>query len=425
MKKVTNSINWAKPYALNVFWSNLNQGLLTVSAVIISVVFTRFGSKELYGHYAFVIAIFSLFSIISISGVGTVIFRAISQGYDCVYRKATEFSFMWSLLGIPLIITTGVFFYLFRAKILGISLIACALFFPFVTSLHNWTVFLKAKSDFRKLFIYNSIKLAINLIGVIAAIVLTKNLILILLAYFLVNSGFDILYHFKSLSALRKSELDPQWKRQGYALTIMDLSSQIFGQVDVILIAALLPIDVVAMYCLVMRIGGMFFKVIRSTVDTLLPKLFKSEQITIQYFYKFFLLSFLIPVILYPVIKYIILLLYGQEYLELVTFTRVYLTVIPFFFLHLLIQNFMVKYHLNAEINLSKVISIISVVFLYAVLIPLYGIWGGIVSSMLYFVIQLIINSFLLKIRAPKYIGAAQLKARKSFVGSSCYQQTL
>jgi hypothetical protein len=47
----------------------------------------------------------------------------------------------------------------------------------------------------------------------------------------------------------------------------------------------------------------------------------------------------------------------------------------------------------------------VAVVVLYATLIPLYGIKGGVISSMLYFVIQLAMNLFLLRIRKPKEIG--------------------
>jgi hypothetical protein len=47
----------------------------------------------------------------------------------------------------------------------------------------------------------------------------------------------------------------------------------------------------------------------------------------------------------------------------------------------------------------------IAVVVSYATLIPLYGIKGGVISSMLYFVIQLATNLFLLRVRKPKEIG--------------------
>jgi O-antigen/teichoic acid export membrane protein len=179
------------------------------------------------------------------------------------------------------------------------------------------------------------------------------------------------------------------------------LSSIIFGRVDVVLIGALLPLGELAIYGLVMKFTDVFFKIIQSTVDAIIPNLYQSKKVTVRYFYKFFLLSFSIPVILYPIIKYPILILYGGEFSEVVGFSQLYVFIIPFCFLNMVATHFMIKYKLNREINVSRIISMVSVVVLYMTLIPLYGIKGGVISSMLYFIIQLFINLYLLKERGP------------------------
>jgi len=399
-------VSKVKSHTVNIFWSNVNQAVMALAALLISVVFARFADKELYGQFLFVLATFGLFLIISIPGTRIVILRTIAQGYDGVYRKATKFSFLWSMLGIPLAVMAGIIVYLFKAKIVGLSLIACALFFPLVTTLQNWMFILKGRSEFKKLTIYNSIKFVTNLIVVTLSVILTKNLIFILLGYFLVHSFFNILYHLKSLTLLRNDDIDPGWKGQSYALTIMDISSIAFGQVDIIFIGMLLSDERLAVYGLVMKFVDVFLKAIKCTVEGILPTLFRSK-ITIRYFYRFFAASFLLPIVLYPFVKYPIILLYSQKYAEVISFSQVYLAVIPFYFVNTITNCFMVKYQLNKEINLCRIISIIAVVTLYAVLIPLYGIWGGVIASILYYVIQLIINLLLLKLRKSRYSQAS------------------
>jgi len=408
IKKAVQFIEELRPHTPNIFWSNLNQAVMTAFALVTSVAFARLGGefgKELYGQYLFVLGMFGLFGVVSIPGLRAVIFRTTSQGYEGVYRRATTFSFLWSLLGIPLLVIAGILIYLFKTRILGISLMAVALFFPFEISLQNWMLFLKGRSEFRKLAYYNSIKFFISLVAVTASIAFTKNIVVILVAYFLVNSGFNIFYHLKVVNSLRNDEVDEGWKRQGFALTILDLSTVIFGRVDIVLIGALLPFGQVAIYGLVMKFVGMFLEGIRSTMEAIGPNLFQSKKITVRYFYKFFLLSFLVPIILYPLIKYPVLLLYGEEFSEVVGFSQLYVVIIPFYFLNMAATYFMIKYKLNREINVSRIVSMIAVVVLYATLIPLYGILGGVISSMLYFAIQLATNLFLLKVRKPKDIG--------------------
>ncbi len=399
INKAKTFIEELRPHTPNIFWSNINQGITIASALAISVVLTRLGSKDLYGQYVFILGIFGLFSIISIPGVRICVFRTAAQGYDGVYSKVTRFSFLWSLLGIPLVVITGIFIYLFKAKILGIGLIAVALFFPFEEGLQNWMLFMKGRSEFRRLAFYNSIKFFISLVAVTASVVFTRNIVVILVAYFLVNSGFNVFYHLQSVSSLRNNEVDEGWKRQSLALTIVILSTVIFGRVDVVLIGALLPFGEVAIYGLVMKFTDVFFRIIQSTVEAVVPNLYQSKKITVGYFYKFFLLSFLVPIILYPLIKYPVLFLYGRECFDVVGFSQLYVFIIPFFFLNTISTHFMIKYKLNSEINISRIVSMITVVVLYATLIPLYGIKGGVISSMLYFVVQLVINLYLLRNR--------------------------
>ncbi|HIJ53920.1 MAG TPA: hypothetical protein HPP66_12310 [Planctomycetes bacterium] len=405
INKTIKFIEEVKPHTSKIFWSNINQGITTASALAVSIVLTRLGSKELYGQYLFILGIFGLFSIISVPGVRICVFRTAAQVYDGVYRRATRFSFSWSLIGIPLLVITGIFIYLFKARILGIGLIAVALFFPFEEGLQNWMLFLKGRSGFRRLAFYNSIKFFISLVAITASIVFTKNIIVILVSCFLVSSGFNIFYHLKVLNSLKNDEVDPDWKRQSLSLTIVILSTVVFGRVDIVLIGALLPFGEVAVYGLVMKFTDVFFRIIQSTLEAIIPNLYQSKKITVGYFYKFFLLSFLIPIILYPLIKYPVLFLYGRECLDVVGFSRLYVVIIPFCFLDTIATHFMIKYKLNREINVSRIVSMIAVVVLYATLIPLYGILGGVISSMLYFVIQVAMNLFLLQVRKPKNIS--------------------
>ncbi len=407
IKKAKKFIREVRPHTTNIFWSNLNQMVITIMALLVSIVFANFATKELYGQYLFVLSWFGLFLIVSIPGAQTVVFRTSAQGYDGVYRKATMFRFLCSLFGIPLLMITGIIFYLFKSEIIGVSFIGFSLFFPFMTSLQNWTLFLKGRSQFRKLAICNLIKLSVNLIAVALSIIFAGKLVIILGGYFLVNSGFNIFYYLKLLKLRRNDNLDANWKKQSYALTTMTLSTIAFGKVDVALMGTLLTWEQVAVYNVVMKFVNIFFSIIKSTVEAILPNLYQSKKITIRYFYKFFAALFLIPIILYPLVKYPILFLYRQ-YPEVIGYAQVYLTVIPFYFLNMITTHLMVKYKLNKEINISRIVSIVAVIVLYAVLIPLYGIWGGVISSMLYFILQLVLNLFMLKSRNPEYSSQSE-----------------
>lgn len=396
MTKFFNYLKKNKKFGLNALWSNINQIVITFAALIISVIFTRLGTQELYSQYLFVLGILGIFVIFTIPGIRTLILKNIAQKKEGIYKVGTNYGFIWGLITIPLIIITGLYFYFYRSETIGLALIISSFFFPFVNSLQTWMFALKGRGYFKKLAIFNIIKFSINVITVTIAIVLSKNLTIILATYFIVHSIFHIIYHGLVLKTLNQ-EIFPKWKKHAFALTIMDFSGMIYGRIDIVLIGLLLPIELVAIYGLTMKFVDIFIRATRSTVEVILPKLFVSTEIKINYFYKYFLISFIFPIILYPIIKYPILLLYGNDYAEVIQCSQLYLLAIPFFFLSVVSTNLIIKHELNKQLNINRIASIIFVLILYFVTIPLWGIYGGIISSILYHVFQVITNIITLK----------------------------
>lgn len=388
-----------RPHLGNIVWSNCNTVIIAACAFVTSVVFVRFGRKELYGQYISILALVHLFSVLSVPGTRTVIFKAVAQSCDGVYRTATHFSFGWSLLAVPILVTTGIILYHVKTPAIGVGVIISGLFFPFVTSLGNWMFLLKGKEEFSKLALCNLVRFGASLLAVGVSILLTGNLLVILLAYYVVHSAFNVLFYFRCCALIRNVKVDPAWRCQSYALTVMELSSVVFGQIDILLIAALLPMDQVAIYGLVMRLVGVFLTITKSTVEGIVPGLFRSQTITIKRFYQFFLLSILAATVVAWFIRYPIIWIYGSSYSELIPYTQVYMFAVPIYFLFAIVSHFMIKYQMNREINYSTALGIVVVIILYITLIPIYGIWGGIISSIFFFVTQAIAGLVFLWIR--------------------------
>ncbi len=397
MGRVREWSNTLRPHAHNVVWSNANTLVTSAFGLMTSALLVRLAGKEVYGEYLFVLGTFGLLSCLAIPGVRTVLFRTTAQGSDGVYSRATKFSFVWSLTGVPVLVVIGLVVYFFKARSSGIGLMLSAPFFPLVVSLQTWMPFLKAKSRFRTLFFLNFVRFLAKLVILVFALLVTRNVIVLILVHFVTFAGTNIAYYLGTLAARRNDIVEEGWRRQSYALTIMDLSSLAFGQVDIVLLGFLLPFESLAVYGIVMRVGGLVFQAIRSSMEAILPSLFRSTRIQLRDFYKPFALSFLLPIVLYPAIRFPLVLIYGSDSRELVLYCQVYLLILPIYFLNSVTASFMIKYQLNKEINISRIIAIVAVILLYSFLIPMYGIWGGVVSSMLFYMILLAMNFILMK----------------------------
>lgn len=402
-KKSFNFTQKIKNCGRNIFWSNLNQGILVLSFLLNSIIFTRLGGMKIYGDFLLLYSILGLLSIISISGVRETILRSVSQGYDRTYFEATKFSLLWSLIGIPILLLIGLYYYFFQSSLLGITLMISSLVFPFFASLQTWMFIMKGKADFKRLALYNLLLKSVQLIMFIVTLTLTKNIMIIFLIYIFIESIFNIIYYLQNEKKyVTNSMIDSGWRKQSYTLSVMDLSSIIFGKADIIIMSIFLNSESVAIYGVIMKILDAFFVGINGSMTAILPQFYKSNKIKINNFYKIIFLSILIPLLLKPIIEYPIIFLYGQVFSEAIIYTQMYLFVIPFFLISKISNHFLIKYKLNNVILITKFVAMISVLILYLVLIPAYGITGGIISSILYFVIQSIINIYIINKINPK-----------------------
>ena len=384
-------------YRNNILWMNLYQGLNVLTSLVLSVAFARLTSQSFYGQYIFVLSIVSFVSLISMPGVRTTIFRSVSQGNDSFYIDATKFSVQWSLLGIPLLIALGIYFYTVKSPAIGSSLIVASIFFPLRYALQNWKNFFKAKGRFSNFALYES-SISISKTFLIIGLLITQSqsLLIILTVYFSVSALLNTYYFSKSLNFLSREGSEIKWKSESYEYTLLNLTSRSFSNIDRILIGLFLPFSQVAIYNIAMKVSDTLFKFVKSSIEAILPGFFK-EEYSFSKFYAIFLLLFLIPITLYPLVEYPILFLYTDKYIDSVFFAQLYLFAVPFYFLAYVSTQGLVKEKLSREANKARISSIIVFIILSLLLIPDLGILGGVIASLIYYPIQILFSTYYLR----------------------------
>ena len=387
----------ATNYRNNILWMNLYQGLNILTSILVSVAFARLSSQNLYGQYIFVISIVSFLSLITMPGIRTTIFRSVSKGNDSFYLDATKFSVRWSLLGIPSLILLGLYFFHIKSPVVGASIMIASIFFPLVYSLQSWKNLLKAKEKFGSFFLYESsisISKALIIIGLL--ITGSKNLLLIMVAYFTIIAFFNSYYFLKSLKYISRDGSKIKWKRDSYEYTLLNFTSHSFKRIDRILIGLFLPFSQVAIYNIAIKVSDTLFKFTKSSIEAVLPGFF-NEEYGFSKFYAVFLLLFLVPITLFPFVEYPILFLYTEKYSESVFLAQVYLFAVPFYFLAYVSTQALIKESLNKEAYTARILSIIFFIISSIILIPNLGILGGVIASLVYYPIQILSSMYYLR----------------------------
>ncbi|MGQ4876388.1 MAG: oligosaccharide flippase family protein [Promethearchaeia archaeon] len=392
-----------KIFNLNFFKIFVKNALLNTSSFFInsttfiySIILTRIISKDIYGTYSFIMAIINIFSLFSIPGLKNVIFKVAAQEYDGVYFNAIKIRLKYSLISIFCLILFGLYFLYFNINNnhhieIGLILIFSSFFMPLYYSLDLWRFLLKGKQRFLNLFFFNSITFILNLSLIILFFIYLSFNDLFLLIY--INLGntiiFNIIFTYFCKKYLKNDKLNDNWKKQGISLTFIFLSSITFTFLGSIIIGFILPLESVAEYNIIFTVKNTISLTILAIIEVIYPKIYKSNYnlMVLKKLYMLFIISFLLPIILIILIDYPFFLLYPSSYYAALLLLKLFLFIIPFEILSGLLGPYFIKFNLNKELNISKLIPIITTTTLYLILIPTFKIIGAVISSMTYYII--------------------------------------
>jgi len=387
-------------YIENGFWLSLSKFFELGFGVIITVIFARFTTQEIYGQYNLLISILAILSIISIPGLSVSALRSVSNGKHGVYLKAITLKFLWSLAGVPLLLIIGFWYYYSENTIMGICLLSAALFFPFYYSSSSWPVIYQGTKKFNKYSIFAIIKVSLSSLFIIAVIYNgTETVFPIFISYLIAHTGLNIFFFVLSLKDVENNETDNIWKQSGYKLTVFKFISLAYDYVDKLIIGFLLGPEKLAIYAIAVGINSYMGQLNGIVTRIIMPKLFNTSKKYFKDIFKkliriFSLGSVLSAFIMYFIVPWLITFLYSTKYSASISYSQIYIIAIPFYSLSTIFQLGLIYLEKETELTKIKLYTITINILLYLILIPYFGIMGAIIASLVYFLILDVIYIF-------------------------------
>lgn len=388
----------------NGFWVTALFLCEFISGILLTVFFTQFTSQSLYGTYNFLLSITSILMVISVPGLNTSVLRSIAKKKDGVYYKATKLSFLWSLLGIPILLVIGIYYYSLGETTIGLCLFIGSVFFPLLYSTNTWIALLKGKQKFDVNAKYGGIQAIIRSIALIGAILINReSLVLLFGVYMVVQITFNLVYYFKVQKYITNDDEDDDWKNSSYKLSILEFISLLYDNADKILIGILLGPVSLAIYVISSSLTGKANSLFKEASKIIFPKFFEMDSKdlipTMRKFTPFVLILFsIVSIILILIIPYAILLLFSSKYANSIIYAQIYTLTVPLSFLLSITTLIMIAKNLENALLKFRVIGVLIILGLYFLLIPTYGLMGAIISSILYFlIINIIQYSYLVR----------------------------
>lgn len=391
-EKIYNILRWSEKYTKTDMvyltkggsWLALEYSFQVVSSLFLAVAFANLLPKEAFGTYQFIIAMASIVSVFTLTGMSSAIMRSVARGTDGALRYGLQLKLTWSI-GIVLASGGLSLYYFFNDnQTLAIAFLIVGAFQPLISSFKLYGPFLVGKKNFQENSTLNILQKLLPFILLLLALFLTKNPLIIVAVYFIANATSVIfLYRY----TVRKYKLtitpDPELKSYSKHLSFMESFLKIAGQLDKILMWHFLGAASVAIYTIaqmpVSHIKGLFNlghpltfpKFAKKNLTEL--KIILPKKIT-----KYFFIS-IITATVYIVFAPFLFSVFFPIYSESVFYSQLLalaILVVPKTFIS---QSF-ISHQMKKELYISNISTSIIRIILIAILLPIYGITGAIIA---------------------------------------------
>jgi len=240
-------LRWSEKYtktdmvylASGGLWSIIGQLIAAVVALSVSVAFAHLVPKDVYGNYKYILTVVGVLSIFSLSNLSTAIAQSAARGYDGALPQGFRANLRWSVLIFIGSILLSAYYLFFGNYTLSFGILLGGLVTPLLTGVNLAGSFLNGKQDFARATMYfGIIGVLVPALALVAAILITKNLLILITVYFLSNLAVDGYFYVRTmrLYKVHEGKFDAEMLSYGKHLSVMAFVGGIAGSVDQLLL---------------------------------------------------------------------------------------------------------------------------------------------------------------------------------------------
>lgn len=367
------------------FWLSAGQAVTMFSAFLLSLAFANLLPAEIYGEYRYILSLSSFLTIPTLGGMQTAIVRGAAKGYEGVLNKGMIISMKWGLLGGLASLFFSLYYYLNGNNNLTISFLFIAIFTPFVGPLNSFYSFLLGKKLFKLSTKLNIIRELFLLITTFLSLLITKNVIILIFIYFASRTIIRFIFLQITLHITKpNNKIDKNLLTLGKHFSVIGILETVAGQIDKILIWHYLGAVQLAVYGFAMApVNQLKGALVKNLASMAMPKIAENSISNVKRtfpnkIFKMLMLTGLISII-YIYFSPFFFNTFFPQYVDSIFYSRLFtisLFIIPFSLFNVAI----IAHGGKKPIYILSIAGNILKISLFFILLPLYGITGGIMS---------------------------------------------
>lgn len=379
---------------------SLVMGFTTGVLMLIGLVVQHFLAKYLtideYGLYALMFSWIALLGVFSLNSFNTIVTKASAQDYPRFFKIASKICFLFSTLGSVVLLIIGFFFEPERLNLF----IILAIFFPFYGGINLADSYFIGSSKFNKYSVYMITSQCIIAGLQILSVIFLKGVFWILFFTLLGTSVINLVMTFfiyKNIQQNKDEKKEKELTKYGIELTGLSIFTSIASRIQYVLLAALAGTATLAIYAVAQLIPEKIKGLIKGMLNP--PSVWlasqekeKSVNIMRKIVPLFLLLGLIGTILLSLILPIVINLVFGQKYHEAILYSLVLLVPIIFIPLNAMFGSIIIYHNYKKFYTKLTLLTNIIQIILFIILIPIFKIWGVIISIVGLAIITTILN---------------------------------
>jgi O-antigen/teichoic acid export membrane protein len=364
----------------------VGQIAVTFVALATSIAFANLLSKDAYGTYQYLLAVAEFLLAFSLIGMSRAVITSVARGFDGTLSYAFRKSMRWGAPALTVGLTVGGYYAYKENYIFAIGIAAATAATLLITSAKVYIPFLNGKQLFTATSISSLLGLLIPGMATIAALFLFRSILPVLLAYLISSAAVNVGLYLWSLRYCENDRLDPDTMHHALHISAENMVGRIAAQVDRVMLFQFAGPAILAEFWIAQSIERQFSHLFKSAKGIALPKLSTRSysELASSLPRKVFLLYVLIVpfTLAYMVAVPYLVHLFFPQYASAIRYAQV---------MGLLFLSLPIKIFMDALVGhgrhraMYRVTLISSSMKLVATLglVPFFGIWGVIASTLL------------------------------------------
>lgn len=362
------------------------QFVVSLLAFALTYVLANFVSEEVVGQYRFILAAYASISVFALGGLTTALTQSVASGKFGSYHEAVSIKWRYGLIGTIAFAALAGYFILAKDHDANfiVALVLAGVALPALETSSLYSAYLSGIAAFRRV----AFALVINRLVVSTTVIILAlyqpALTLLIGGYFVSQLVVNYFFHRQvGREITREADVDTEMLPYAKHMTAMALVSVLSSQLDKIVLFFFFGPVALASFWVASVLPQEVGRVVSLVVSTFFPRMVRVESVTaIQTVRKLYWLSLAVTLLIsfaYSLVDEYIFALFLPNYAEFATMSAVLMfayAVVP----HLFVWNIFTAKKMVKELYWFSIAEPSLTIGLYILFIPVFGVWGLVVS---------------------------------------------